>query len=264
MVSPLPPDCEQLLISGYILGNLSAAEAALLEELLADNPEMLEQIADVQKAWELAYAPPEVTPPDALRDRILAASEQMIAAEGESATSPAVELSSAVPPAPRPQLNWWKALGVAAVASILGLGLANYRLWQALQAATKIETPPSATIAYSLEGNDLAQGAVAQLNVNPDRLDATLTVDNLSPLPAGKVYVLWTVVGKDAPFTTDPKGAILTDVFQVNEEGEFSGKIAVPPAHRDRGSIAKVAVTIEDESAPQAHEGSIIMASSAN
>ncbi|MGB3238511.1 MAG: anti-sigma factor [Geitlerinemataceae cyanobacterium] len=255
MVSPLPPDCEQLLISGYILGNLSAAEATLLEELLAENPQMREQIAEVQTALELAYAPPEVTPPEALRDRILAASEQIMAAEREG------ELSSAVPPAPHPRLNWWKALGVAAVASILGLGLANYRLWQALQ-AVQVETPQSATIAYSLAGNDRARGAVARLNVDPDRLDATLRVDNLPELPPGKVYVLWTVVSKDAPFTTDEKGAILTDVFQVNEEGEFSGKIVVPPAHRDRESIAKVAVTIEDESAPQAHEGSIIMASS--
>ncbi len=107
-----------------------------------------------------------------------------------------------------------------------------------------------------MRGTDSATNAEAKLIVNPHQLDATLTVSNLSPLPQGKVYALWTVVGKEAPFTTDSKGAILTEVFQVNERGEVLKTIAVPRVHRNNEQIPKMAITIETESAPQAHTGS--------
>jgi anti-sigma factor RsiW len=85
-MSTLPPECEQLLVSGYVLGNLSPAEALLFEEMLAENDHLIEQIVAMQQALDLVYNPPEVSPPNSLRDRILTA-----------ANSPQIEPTAAKP-----------------------------------------------------------------------------------------------------------------------------------------------------------------------
>ena len=51
-MSPLPLECEQLLISGYVLGNLSPAEALLFEEILTENPDLIEQVTLMQQALD--------------------------------------------------------------------------------------------------------------------------------------------------------------------------------------------------------------------
>ncbi len=51
-------------------------------------------------------------------------------------------------------------------------------------------------------------------------------------LPPDKVYVLWTVLKKGAPFTTDKKNAILTEVFGVDAKGNVFKQITIPVAYR--------------------------------
>ena len=157
------------------------------------------------------------------------------------------------------QFSWRKALGVISIVVVLGLGITNYMFWQTIQQASsdKRQQQSSEQEIYSLHGVNTP--AKAKLVVNPTALNASLTVSNLSPLPPDQIYALWTVVGKDAPFTTDAKGAILTEVFQVREEGEMTKNILLPPVHRDRNQIQKIAITIEKATAPQAHNGSILI-----
>ena len=249
-MASLPPKCEQVLISGYVLGNLSPAEAMLFEEILSENPEVAQQVTELQQTLELAYFPAEVAPPSTLKAKLLAANAALSNAEPAATTTNFLTQW-------RQKLSWGKTLGAISAALILGLGITNYWFWQTLQKAS-IEIPASEKLVYSLQGVD--SESQAKLIVNPHKLDATLTVSNLSPLPEGKTYALWTVVGKEAPFTTDSKGAILTDVFQVNNQGEVSKNIVVPRVHRNNQQIQKIAITIEAESAPQAHTGSILMA----
>ena len=249
MPSSLPSECEQLLISGYVLGNLSSAEATLFESILQENPEIARQVEELQQTLEVAYFPPEVTPPPSLKAKLLATT-------ASSNSSPVTSETPHFLTQWSQKLSLVKVFGAISAALIVGLGITNYWFWQTLQRAS-IETPASPKLIYSLEGVD--SEAKARLVVNPNQLDATLTVSNLSPLPEGKVYALWTVVGKEAPFTTDSKGAILTDVFQVNNQGEVSKNITVPRVHRNNQQIQKIAITIENESAPQAHTGSILM-----
>ncbi len=78
-------------------------------------------------------------------------------------------------------------------------------------------------------------------------------------LPPDKVYVLWTVLKKGAPFTTDKKNAILTEVFGVDAKGNVSKQITVPEAYRTKDLIAAIAVTMEDATAPQKHAGAPIL-----
>ena len=248
-MSTLPPECERLLISGYVLGNLSPAEAMLFQEMLAENPDLREEVAIMQRALDLAYAPPEIAPPEALRAKVLAAAK----------ISPTVAPEVAELPKSKPQLSWNKILGAIALISIMGLGIINYRFWRTIEAA-KVETLETEKRTYILESQDSSNKGVAKLVVDPAKLNAILTVNNLPPLPPGKVYALWTVVGKDAPFTTDEKGAILTAIFEVNTSSKIDREIILPQPHLTGKAIAKMAITIEDKAAPQEHQGSILIA----
>jgi anti-sigma-K factor RskA len=248
----MPSHQIQELIAGYVLGDLSSEEAVELEKLLVEHPELIQEIAAVQQTLELSYAPPAVTPPASLRARVLVASQ--LGADAQMSRGSLEPFSSS----PQRRLVWGRAAGIAAAALIVALGIANYRLWQTLQSLQAdrpdrpgIETP----LTYALQGTDFAQNATAEIVVDPVTLNARLVVEDLPPLPNGKVYVLWTVVGKEAPFTTDDKGAILTQVFQVNEQGDFSGTIEVPAAYHTAGWVTRLAITMEDAARPQAHQG---------
>ena len=78
-------------------------------------------------------------------------------------------------------------------------------------------------------------------------------------MPADRVYALWTVTAADAPATKDDKNAILTAVFTVDEAGDQIEKIVLPGVFRDRSEVQAIAITVEDASAPQAHESSPIL-----
>ncbi|MEY4517759.1 MAG: hypothetical protein RLZZ499_358 [Cyanobacteriota bacterium] len=253
-MSTLPPECEQLLVSGYVLGNLSPAEALLFEEMLAENSHLIEQIVAMQQALDLVYNPPEVSPPNSLRERILTA-----------ANSPQIEPTIAKPlsnikattPTRLPRI-----FGAIALLIIALLSIANYRLWRSVQTADLAKDIVTVTNqrTYLLLGKDLPKTIQAKLVINPNQLNATLIANNLPPLPPEKAYALWTVVGKDIPYTTDEKGAILTAVFQVNKAGDFTQEITVPQPHLKPRTIKKIALTVEDISAPQNHTGSIFIA----
>ena len=263
-MSPLPPECEQLLIVGYVLGDLSPAESMLFEELAADNPELMEQVMEVQQALELAYTPPEIAPPPELKDKVLKACVQQETVketkpEASSQTNFSVVTTEGEQGNVAKKSSFWnKFLAAVALILIVGLGYSNYRFLQ--MQATKDEIPQVAQRNYTLTGEDLSDSVKATVMVNAAQLEGVLTATNLPPLPPGKVYALWTVVGKDVPYTTDQKGAILTAVFEPNESGNVSQKIVVPQPHFTGEEIAKIAITIEDESAPQAHTGSIFIA----
>jgi anti-sigma-K factor RskA len=248
-MSTLPPECEQLLIAGYVLGNLSPAEALLFEEMLRENPGVREQVTVMQEAFDLAYAAPEVAPPVGLRDRILtAANAQQIA--------PVTAESSSQSKTATPRSRLAKILGAIALLTIACLSIANYQLWRSVQTAEVAKVTNQKT--YLLQGKDLPT-TQAKLIVNPDQLQGTLIAQNLPPLPPEKVYALWTVVDKNAPHTTDQKGAILTAVFQVDKAGNFTQEIAVPQPHLKSTTIKKIALTVEDIAAPQNHTGSILI-----
>ncbi len=258
-MSTLPPECEQLLVSGYVLGNLSPAEALLFKEMLTENPDLSEQVTAMQEALDLAYAPSEISPTATLRDRILTAASSQTNVE---ATAPLTPSNSESTVTSKSRLPWNKILAAIAIAAITTLGFANYRLWQSIQTAQTTDTQTdtqSDRLTYLLKGEDAAKKSTAKLVVSPNRLNATLDVNNLPPLPPEKAYALWTVVGKDVPYTSDEKGAILTAVFQVNKSGNFRQEIAVPQPYLEPKTIKIVAITVEDVSAPQAHQGSILM-----
>lgn len=245
MTEPFPPEQLEELMAGYALDNLSPEETQRLEQLLAENPQLATEVNRLEEVLALLpYALPEVEPPLHLRSTLLQA-----AVVQTNHRHPLRQLSL---------LPWSKIAGSIAALLALVLGLDNYRLRQTLQ-ATQAVKGQFETLTYSLEKTKAAEATSAQVVVNPNNLEAKLTIKNLPPLPPGKVYVLWTVLEQDAPYTTDSKGAILTEAFVVDAQGNVSQTFTVPRVYRSRELVSKIAVTVEDAASPQKHKGSPIL-----
>ncbi len=235
----MPSEQLELLIAGYVLGDLNAEEVKEFEQLLANNSAIAQEVARMQQALEMSYAPPEISPPSYLRSQVIAAHQ------GKSRTSNRLSIFSI------------QIMGSVAALLIVALGISNYRLWRNLQ-VIQAQIQPSELLTYSLKAQNSSISS-ATVAVNPHQLEAKLNVENLPPLPTGKVYVLWTVLKQNAPFTTDNKNAILTEVFKVDTKGNVSKQITVPEAYRTKDLIAAIAVTMEDAAAPQKHAGAPIL-----
>jgi anti-sigma-K factor RskA len=238
MAGTMPSEHLQLLIAGYVLGDLDPDEAIELERLMQTDPSIAEEIAEMQSTLEVSFSTPDVAPPAHLRTAVLARSDRAF---------------------PRRRLSISQMLNVAAAAAIAILGISNYRLWQTLQ-MSQTEVQRLATLNYSLQS--AANQGSATLAVDPNRLEASLQVKGLPSLPPGKVYALWTVLEPTAPFTVDAKGAILTDVFQVDAQGNAVQTVSVPHVFRSKEFVTKVAITVEDAVSPQKHEGKPILITS--
>ena len=147
MTSSLPPEFEELMVAGYVLGDLSPAEAMLFEEILAENPELTQQVIELQRSLELVYFPSEVKPPPTLKAKLLAANSP-------SSHSTQVEDPLTFLTKWSQKLSWGKVLRIASVILILGLSITNYWLWQTLQRAS-LETSESDKIVNILRGIDI-------------------------------------------------------------------------------------------------------------
>jgi hypothetical protein len=168
---------------------------------------------------------------------------------------------------------WVKWAGAVAAATIIGLALSNYALWRSLQSQrlqlAQLSAPPSPSSSLNLSlqptallssSNAQADQVQASVELDPATLTGKLTLENLPPLQPGQVYVLWTVLNPDAPFTTDAKGAILTQVFTVSGEGQQSQALNLPLAFQQApNQVRAMAITIEDANAPQGHQAAPIL-----
>lgn len=109
MTSSALPDNWQELLAGYALGDLDPDEAAEIERLLADRPDLVEEVRSLQAALDtLPLGLPTQTPPPGLRDRILTAAQPTPATPVRSSGSR------------RNLLSAWLGLGWAVTAVALG------------------------------------------------------------------------------------------------------------------------------------------------
>lgn len=232
------------LMAGYILHNLSAAEAAQFEQLMATNPAIAQEVDAMQRSLESVYLPIEIQPPDHLRASILNAAQANF-----SKTKPAIKTAQLLPFKKR----WNLILGSAAAVLIVGLSISNLVLWRSLQTLQAVQSQTQETnwltVSLQPQGDRLAPERVM---VDPQNLQAILNVENLPPLPEGQVYVLWTVLQPDAPFTTDYKNAILTEVLATDGQNQTI-KISLPPVFREQQWVKAIAISIEAVEAPQRH-----------
>lgn len=237
------PEDQQLLMAGYVLGDLSLEESQLLEQLLAANPHLQTDLAVLQQSLEVTYSS-EISPPTRLKSSVMAAVNPVSEREDN-----------------RRLTNWIVGgLGIAAALLAAALGVQNYTLRQALQARpAQVAQSGTEPLTFALKAEQGSQSGEVALIVSPNESSAELRAQGLPPLAEGKVYVLWTVVRDGTPVTTDQKNAILTAVFSVDKAGRQSQQITVPDVYRDRSLLKAIAVTIEDAAAPQRHQSSPIL-----
>lgn len=186
----------QHLLTGYVLYDLSPEESATLTELLAANPDLQQDIDQLQQALEIAYDGDPVSPPAHLRMALLQTAAQPV--DGAKSVSAPVAIGL------RPH-RWGRIWVAAAAALIAGLSLSNLMLWRTLQ-LERASQPKDETLTIALGSpEDGASSGQAQVVINPSTLAGSLTVENLPPLEPGAVYVLWTVVDPSATATVDQK-----------------------------------------------------------
>ena len=267
---------QQLLLAGYILGNLDAEESQAFEQLLLNDPTVQQELAQLQESLDAAYGP-EVPPPPALKVSVLAAVEQAVRSLAQPSTdqvSASTTLKSTVPSDPPPTAIKFQrkilllASGLLAALSLY-LGAQNYSLQQAIEtlqeekAALEQTEVDAELVRYSLEVTENAtvdeKTSTVEISVNRDRLTAVLEARGLPVLSDDRVYALWTVVPEDLPATKDAKNAILTAVFRVDQAGNQLEEIVLPGVFRDQTQIEAIAVTVESADEPQAHEASPIL-----
>ncbi|MCF2970898.1 hypothetical protein L1047_06785 [Synechococcus sp. Nb3U1] len=232
------PEELQLWLAGYVLGDLSPEEAEGLQIILKQQPQLQQELDALQQALEIAHAVEEMQPSPTLRASLLQA-------QAELARQPL--------PTPMRHGSRFSPVGALAAGLIVALGLGNFYLWHRLQVA---QVQPGAVLTYELQPTAETLTGSVTVQVDPGRLQGSLVARDLPPLPEGRVYALWVVLEPGAPFTTDEAGAILTQAFRVDKAGNLEQEIRLPPVFQSVEWVRAVAITEEEESRPQAHQGS--------
>ena len=225
------------LLAGYVLGNLDEVERAWLNKQLAVNPELKEQVKQLEATLSLMpYGLPEDVPQTNLRSKILAN------AQPQSSTSPNLNYLAWIFSTITTLVGLW--LGVNNLGLRQQLALTNNQLQQQQELVALLRQPNNRLV--SLKGLDRLSTASGSLFIVPQANKAVLALQNLEPLEGQQVYRLWVVSqGKEtgcANFTPDEKGTVHLQFYNY--------------ALNDAGSIF---VTIEPEADTEQPQGSPIM-----
>ena len=178
----------------WVLGALAEEDAGTFADHLEGCATCRAEVADLQMVADvLPMAAPQVMPPPALKSRIMAVVEseaQLLRAAGPEADRPS---ASAPAPAPekRERLGWLGRLRPMPVAilatALLALGVVAGVLLSA-------EDDPTTHPGFGPKGSQVA------LVVTGKR--GELDLRGMPAAPAGKIYQVWLVHGKDAPRPT--------------------------------------------------------------
>ena len=206
-------------VAVYLLGALEPDEAARFEEHLAGCEQCRRDVAELKVAADaLPMSVPGVSPPAALKDRIMSVVEQeaeLLSAAGRGADEPPRERRSG-------RLFGWLSRPAVALACALALlaggGLAGVLLGGGDDGRTVVATTQ-------------APGADVRLEIHEDA--STLIAENMPPPPSGRVYQVWLKRPGRDPEPTDV-------LWSTRHDG--SAAVAVP------GSLDDVeAVLVTDE-----------------
>jgi anti-sigma-K factor RskA len=192
------------LMTGYVLNALSPEETTEFEDYLHENPQISQQLGELQELMGLmAYAPPRMTAPPHLLDKIL-------------------EATKASAPPPR-VVNWtripWRRIAAIAVAiSVLVLGIDNYLLRRKLAfiEATVDTLQDLETRGFALKGTKEVSSASGSVVLDLENSRAVIALQKLPPLPQGESYYLWAFTKKKrifcGQFNTTASGQLIQEV----------------------------------------------------
>jgi anti-sigma-K factor RskA len=201
----------------------------------------------VQAAASLALTAEPVTPPAALRSRLMTA---------VASTPQASPLPPAVPLRPRPPVTWERLSALVAVAALIVLGAFSYRQTrhlhdQARKLAAQNEifqalASPLAT-AVPMTGTGPGVNASAELYVSGDKHTAGLVARGLSD-PGKNVYQLWLIGNNNVP--------VPVQAFRPDESG-----LALVQIRTNLSNMQGMAVTVEARAGNSTPQGSFVLKS---
>ena len=223
--------CEQVdeLAGAYALGAVDPDEDRSMSEHLAtcDRPHV--EARDLIGAGAaLAAGAEDVTPSPGLRDRLMATvaeTPQDHRPQAQASVTPMTATSE-------PRQPWWRmqpvALGIAAVALLLVIGLGAWGLNLNAQLAARedaLRAVATADAAFAVSGS-AGSGWVIESGD-----EAHFVADGLAEPPPGQIYELWLM---DADGNPTAVGTI-----------EDPGDLVVVPLEQNLGNAATFAVTAE-------------------
>lgn len=269
------------LVAGYILDNLSPEEADCLNQALAEEPTLYEEIESFKEAFSLLpYDMPILEPSARLKDKILSAASQPIA--GASLESPNSNVVPLANPSHRSWKRWIPAIStsIAAIA-VIALGINQVLLGRQFQqtaalqqqletANTELKRLKSelqanqATIArlsepdtkiYSLVGATPnpknTRLATARLFAKPDNRSVTIVAQDLPKLPNNQIYRLWSVANS----STAP---VYCGQFRQDDSGTAQW---VAPNAACTKSPSQLLITLDAPTDPITSAGPLVMRS---
>ena len=267
MTAPLPPEYLEELLAGYVLGNLSPEEAEDLQRILLDRPELVAEVQILQEVLAaLPYALPVMEPSSQLRQNILEAlainnsldhTQENALDDRHQLThhqsNPSIQINR-----PRWQtIPWRKVIGGIAALVTVAIAVDSYRLRQQIIAMQRqingqrdliamLQQPNTRLV--SLKGMDQAVTASGNIVVTPGEPQAVLILQNLSPLPDGQAYQLWSIVNNQK---------IPWEQFRVDQKGTVFVKLALP----QNQAVTRLAITVELSPPPPEPTGPMVMTS---
>lgn len=254
---------EQMLVAGFVLGDLTTEETAQLKQLAAINPKIRQEIRAMQASLELmpqALAP--LAPPPHLRQRVVESELVPVAAPISMPVPVAVSTSATVSglsnpepvtarnsPFSRRARSILKLLAVVLAFITLLLAADNLRLRSQLRLAETrnldrvadiLQQPTSRTI--SLVGN--SNEATGTLLFTPGNWsEVIVSLGNLPPLPPDRIYRMWLAL--------DNGDAILCGEFNTEGDGSVFIRFTPPESPSEGVKATELYVTQEElESIP--------------
>jgi hypothetical protein len=255
-----PEDWEALL-AGYALGDLSPEEMDQVQAYLEADPASVTELAKLQAT--LALLPlslPNRQPAPELKQRILAAAGEAVVEKPDEAAVPSCKSTTANNnvvnlSARRSRTNYGAWFTGSIAAGLLAvLGFQNYRLAQDVAAlrqevAARQTDTQAQLVKYqqmiamlrqpdnrlmTLKGmEDKSSGSLVLV---PMEKQAVLTLQNVPPLPKGRMYRLWAQVEGKKVYCTE---------FEPDAEGKVSLTIPLDQL----GDARSVTVTIDPQTA---------------
>jgi anti-sigma-K factor RskA len=273
MTVPLPPEYLEDLLAGYVLGNLSPEEAEDLQRILLDRPDLIAEAQILQEVLAvLPYALPVMEPSPQLRQNILDALTVNNSLDHSLDKALDHDLSQSISNQSNNQSNlrtrinrpvwgisipWRKVIGGLAALVAVAIAIDNYRLRQQLITMQRqinsqrdllamLQQPNTRLV--SLKGMDQAVTASGNIVMTPGESQAVLILQNLTPLPDGQAYQLWSIVNNQK---------IPWEQFRVDQKGTVFVKLSLP----ENQAVTRLAITVELSPPPLEPTGPMVMTS---
>jgi hypothetical protein len=281
MIRPNDDPNQTDLVAGYILDDLSPEEVTQLNQTLAEDPTLHQEIGSFGEAFAaLPYDLPILEPAARLKDKIISAASHSIPdqnlADPRSKVVPTSSLGQ------RSWKRWIPAIGIGfAAAVVTALGLNQIQLSQQLQQAavsqqqlqamkTEVErlrnelqanqgtiellSQPD-TQMYSLMGTtDPKSGRIskARLLTRPGTVAVTLVAHDLPKLTNNQIYRLWAVA-------TPTAAPMYCGQFRQNDRGTAQW---IAPNVACTKTPKQLLITLDAPTDPTTAAGPLVMKSS--